>query len=118
MRMVERTYTIREITEQDRAENDRRVANAQARGEFEEAGWWRDSLARWEEEQGQQGELLVCPVCQASWLQPTYNKRGPARVHRRSGAQANWESVHRLRKEIQTLQEELGRVLDSLEPET
>jgi hypothetical protein len=115
MRMVAQTYVIRKIEDADRAKYGRRIANAEARNDPEEAQFWKDALAQWETEQGEERERMVCPVCQSSWLTPTSS--GTSRPHRRSDIEhPNWDKVRQLRKEIQTLQAELDRVLEGLEP--
>jgi hypothetical protein len=114
MRMVSQTYVIRKIEDADRATYARRVTNAEADGDAESARFWTDSLAEWGRDQGQERERLVCPICLSSWLTPT--SRGTSRPHRRHDVdRPSWDTVRRLRKEMQVLQGELDRALDALE---
>ena len=93
----------------------RHIANAEARGDFEDERFWRDALTQWEREQGQEYERLVCPVCRSAWLTPTSS--GTSRPHRRFDLESSsWDRVRQLRKDIQILQSELDRLLDALEP--
>src|SRR5713101_562703 len=71
MRMISRTYTIRNIEAADCEQWEWRAQRAEARGDSEEAQALTDSLAKWEKEQGQERERLVCAVCQSAWLKPT-----------------------------------------------
>ena len=113
MRMVPQTYAIRTVEDADRAKNARFIANAEARGDLEDAQFYKESLAEWERDQGQEREHLVCPICRSSWLTPTAS--GTSRPHRRYDIdQPSWDKVRRLRKEIQELEAELDRVLDAL----
>src|SRR5437899_1106481 len=48
MHMVVETYRSRDITEADRATTARRVASPDARGDEEDAQFWRDSPVQWE----------------------------------------------------------------------
>jgi hypothetical protein len=114
--MVSRTYTVRKIEPADRAKNERFVEWAEARGDMEQAQAYRESLAQWETQQGQEKEKLVCAVCGTPWLSPT--ARGTARPHRRHDVEEpSWDKVRLLRKDIQALQTELDRVIDALEPQ-
>jgi hypothetical protein len=61
MQMVLRIYRVRAVEESDRAGTEWRVERAQARGDLEGAQIFRESLQRWEAEQGQENEVLVCP---------------------------------------------------------
>ncbi len=113
--MVSRTHIVRKIEPADRAENERFIQNAIDRGAPEEAEMYRRSFADWEREQGQEREELVCAVCGDCFLKPT--QRGTARPHRRWGIdEPSWDRVRQLRKEFQTVQAELDRVLEALEP--
>jgi hypothetical protein len=115
MTMVSRTYTIRKVEPEDRAQYARFAQNATQRGDVEEAEGYKQSLEDWEREQGQEREVLVCAVCGSRSLTPTSS--GTARPHRRFDVeQPTWDQARRLRKEIQTLQAELDRVLEALEP--
>jgi len=106
---------IRQIEEADRQEYAHRIASAEARGELDEAQAWRKAFADWEREQGQERERLVCPICGSIWLAPT--AKGTSRPHRRYDiSAASWDRVRELRADIQTLQAELDRLLDELEP--
>ena len=70
----------------------------------------------WEAEQGQENGVLVCPVCECSWLSPT--ARGTSRPYRRWGErQSSRERVRQLRRDIQTLQGELDQELEMLQEE-
>ena len=111
MKMVPRTYRVRNIEGSDRA----KWAQAEeARGELDMAEMTRESLRQWEREQGQEKEALVCPVCGNSWLTPT--ARGTSRPHRRGGQhEPSWDRVRQLRAAIQTLQSELDQELEALE---
>ena len=105
---------VRRIDPVDRTKNARHIENAEARGDPEEVQIIKDVFAEWEREQGQERERLVCAVCGSIWLTPTSS--GTARPHRRDDVeQPTWDTVRRLRKEINALQAELDRVLDSLE---
>jgi len=116
MGMVSRSYVIRKIEQVDREQNELRVKRAAARGDYEEAEIIKDSFMVWEKEQGLPRERLVCAVCGSIWLTPTAS--GTARPHRRDeAARPTWDKARQLRKDIQTLQTELDRVLDSLAPE-
>jgi len=66
--MISRTYTIRNIEAADCEQWEWRAQRAEARGDSEEAQALRDSLAKWEKEQGQERERLVCAVCQSGAL--------------------------------------------------
>lgn len=113
--MVPRSYQIRHIGEADRADNAWRIERAEARGDPEEAQILKDVFAEWEQEQGQTRERLVCAVCGDPWLSPTAKET--ARPHRRRDVAApSWDRVRELRQDIQTLQAELERVLEALEP--
>ena len=113
--MVPRTYEIRKITDDDRANYLLRIERCEARGDHEEAEGHRQFLADWEREQGESRERLVCAVCGAQWLSPT--AKGTARPHRRDdSAGPSWDRVRQLRKDIQALQEDLDRQLEALEP--
>lgn len=68
MKMVTRTYRVRQIEESDRAKWEGWAQAEEARGEFDMAQMTRESLRQWEKEQGQEKEELVCPVCQRQWL--------------------------------------------------
>jgi hypothetical protein len=116
MRLVSRSYTVRKIEPTDRAKNELWIKHAEERGDIDEAAALRDSFAEWEKEQGLTRERLVCAVCGSSWLSPS--SRGTARAHRRDDdpARPTWDTARQLRHEIKTLQAELDRVLDLLEP--
>lgn len=115
MRMASRSYKVRKIEPADRSDNEFRIKRAEARGDSEEASLIRASFGQWEKEQGQQRERIVCAVCGSAWLTPT--TKGTARPHRRDDAEESlWEKVRTLRKDIHTLQTELDRVLEKLEP--
>jgi hypothetical protein len=115
MRMVAQAYVIRKIDTEDRAKNARWIAHAQLRGDPEEVAVLEAAFAEWERDQGQERERLVCAVCESSWLSPTAS--GTARAHRRlDGALPSWDRVRRIQKEIRTLQAELDRLLEALEP--
>jgi hypothetical protein len=114
MTMVSRTYVVRDITEEDRAQNAYFVRNAEERGELEEAEAYRQSLLEWEKEQGQTKQRLACPVCGDSWLSPT--SRGTSRPHVRHDIERpTLERARQLQRDIKVLQEELERVLSALE---
>jgi hypothetical protein len=115
VRLVSRTYTVRNVSDADRAKYARWAAAAESRGDPDEARSYRQSLTEWEKDQGQKREAHVCAVCGDPWLVPT--AAGTARRHRRHDGEAvTWDRVHQIRKDIAALQEELGRVLDRLEP--
>ena len=118
MRMVSGTYLIRRIEANDRAIQARQVARAEEAGDLEEVQMIANSYAKWEKEQGQERERLVCSVCGSIWLKPTAN--GLARPHRRDdeGEKPSWDKVRSLRKEIQVLQAELDRLLGALEDQS
>ncbi len=114
MTMVSRIYKIRAIEPADLAKNERFIEWAKARGDVDQAQAYRDSLAEWEKEQGQEREQLVCAVCGSPWLTPT--ARGTSRPHRRHDVeQPSGDKARQLRKEIQALEAELDRVLNALE---
>ena len=114
MKMVTRTYRVRQIEESDRAKWEGWAQAEEARGEFDMAQMTRESLRQWEKEQGQEKEELVCPVCQRQWLRPT--ARGTSRPHTRwDMPQPSWDRVRQLRGDIQTLQAELDKELEALE---
>jgi hypothetical protein len=95
MRMVPRTYVVREITPEDRAKYTRFAQNARDGGDIEEAADYEKSLTEWEKEQGQERGRLACPVCGGSFLVPT--SQGTSRPHRRSGLdEPSWEKVRQL----------------------
>ena len=74
----------------------------------------RDNLRRWEQEEGQAREELVCPICQRPFLVPT--AKGTSRTHTRWDVpQPSWDRVRQIRKGIQEMQAELDRELDRLE---
>jgi len=99
---------------EDRADNARRIQRAEANGDDEMVQIIANSFAQWEHEQGQKRERLVCAICESIWLKPTSS--GDARPHRRDDFERpTWDTVRRLRNEIQALQAELDRVLDALE---
>lgn len=113
--MVSRTYTVRNIEPSDRERYARLATHARDRGDAEEAASYEQALADWEKDQGEERERLACPVCGDSFLVPT--ARGTSRPHRRAMFdQPSWGKVRDLRKQIQTLQAELDRVLEALEP--
>jgi hypothetical protein len=115
LQMVYRTYQVRQIDESDRAKWEGWAQAEEERGEFDMAQATRDSLKRWESEQGQEKEELVCPICQRRFLQPT--ARGTSRPHTRWDVpQPSWDRVHQIRRDIQALEAELDRQLDMLEP--
>ena len=114
MQMVPRTYVTRSIEDTDRADHARRLARAEERGDLEELEIIKESFSRWEQEQGSKYERLACPVCRDGFLVPTAS--GTSRPHaRRDWTQPSWDRVRRLRKDIEALQAELDRVLQSLE---
>lgn len=116
LRLVSRTYKIRDVTESDRQKYARMVRTAESRGDIEDAVSYREALATWEKEQGEDSEALVCAVCGDPWLTPT--AKGVARRHRRrDGGVASWGRVRELRKDIAALNEELDRQLLALEPD-
>lgn len=111
-----RTYRVREVTDSDRQKYAGMVRAAESRGDLDDAASYREALATWEKEQGEEREALVCAVCGDPWLTPT--AKGVARRHqRRDGGAASWGRVRELRKEIATLNEELDRQLLALEPD-
>jgi hypothetical protein len=113
---VSRAYTVRDVTESDRQKYARMVRAAESRGDIEDAESYRESLAKWETEQGEEREAQVCAVCGDPWLTPTAS--GTARRHRRrDGGAASWGRVRELRKEIAILNQELDRQLLALEPD-
>jgi hypothetical protein len=113
--MVAWTYVIRQIEDSDRVDRERQIKSAEARGDYEEAQIIKETFSRWEREQGQQKEKLVCPVCGDPMLVPT--AKGISRPHtRHNWAPPSWDRVRQLRKDIETLHAELDRVLESLEP--
>src|SRR5438445_5686995 len=115
MQMVARTYVVRQIEDSDRLDYDRQVESAEARGDSDEVAIIKETLARWERDQGHEEEKLVCPVCEDRWLTPTF--KGTSRPHRRRDwERPSWDRVRHLGKDIQSLQAELDRVLESLEP--
>jgi hypothetical protein len=117
LQLVSRTYLVRQIEESERAKWEGWAQAEEERGEFEAAERRRDFLRRWEEEQGQDKEQLVCPICGSRWLKPT--GRGTSRPHTRwDVAQPSWDRVRQLRKDIQVLQGELDRELDLLEDQS
>jgi|GEM_PF-3864475 len=69
--MVYHTYQFRQIEESNRAKWEGWAQAKDERGDFDEAQGTRDFLKKWEEEQGQEKEELVCPTCQRRWLTPT-----------------------------------------------
>lgn len=79
VRLVSRVYTVREVTESDRQKYDRMVRAAESRGDIEDAESHRESLAKWENEHGQEREVQVCAVCGDPWQTPT--AKGVARRH-------------------------------------
>jgi hypothetical protein len=112
--MVYRTYQVQQIEESDRAKWAGWAQAEEEPGEFEEAQATRDFLRRWEAEQGQDKEELVCPICERRWLQPT--ARGTSRPHTRWDVpQPSWDRVHQIRQDIQALQVELDRPLELVE---
>ncbi|HUY24338.1 MAG TPA: hypothetical protein VMV09_03410, partial [Candidatus Saccharimonadales bacterium] len=114
MKMVPRTYRVRQIEETDRVDSEWRAERAEARGDLEEAQIIRSALKRWESEQGQEREELIFPVCESRWLSST--ARGTSRPHRRWGQhEPSWNRVRQLRADIQTLQAELDKELEALE---
>jgi hypothetical protein len=116
MQMISRSYVVRKIEPADRAKNDLWIKHAEERGDLDEAAAVRDSFAEWEKEQGFTRERLMCAVCGNAWLSPT--SKGTARAHRRDDDpdKPTWDAARRLRQDIKTLQAELDRVLDLLEP--
>ena len=115
MQMVSRTYVIRNIEPADREKNALRITRAEERGDLDEAEIIKRHFDEWEREQGQTREQMVCAVCGDVWLTPT--GRGTARPHaRRDLEQPSWDRVREIRKDIQTLEAELDRLLQALEP--
>lgn len=114
--MVSRTYVIRHIEPADRDKNAWRIAQAEERGDPEEAELIKRHFDEWEKDQGQSRDQLVCAVCGDVWLTPT--AKGTARPHaRRDVEHPSWDKVRQLRKDIQTLEAELDRLLQALEPD-
>ena len=113
--MVSSKYVIRRIEANDRAIEARQIARAEAADDPDEVRMVVDFYAKWEREQGEERERLVCAICGSIWLKPTAN--GLARPHRRDdeGEKPTWDKVRSLRKEIEVLQAELDRVLSALE---
>lgn len=66
-----RTYIVRKVDESDRAKWEGWAQEEGERGEFDMAQLTRDTLRKWEQEQGQEREELVCPICQRRFLRPT-----------------------------------------------
>ena len=115
VRMVSRSYTVSAPSAADREKFERFARAAQTRGDSEEAEAYRETISNWEKDQGQTREVLVCAVCGDRWLSPT--AKGTARRHqRRDGEEASWDRVRQVRKDLAALQEELDRLLASLEP--
>jgi hypothetical protein len=113
---VNRTYTIRPVTDADRAQYARFVEYATERGDLEEADYYRSVIPKWETEVGQEREALVCSICGRSSLVPT--RTGTARKHQRWDTEPpSWARVSQIRKEIKALNEELDRQLLALEPD-
>ena len=113
--MVARSYAVRAIAAADREQYDRWIRSAHRRGDGDEAESYRESLAKWEREQGQEREVLACAVCGDAWLTPT--AKGTARRHqRRNGEDASWDQVRQIRKDLAALHDELDRLLAALEP--
>ena len=111
--MVSRTYTIRTIEGEDRVKNERMIQSAKRRGDLEDAESYDKAFRQWENEQGEEREMLVCAVCGDRWLKPTTS--GRARPHRQSGRdQPSWDKVRQLG--IESLQAEVHRPLEALEP--
>lgn len=116
VRMIPRSFRIREITASDREENALRIVKAEERGDHDEAAAIRNAFAKWESEQGHDEERLTCAVCGDWWLTPT--RSSTTRPHRRSVAnEPTWDKVRQLRKQINALQHELDRLLEALEPD-
>jgi hypothetical protein len=114
MQMVSRTYVIRNIEPADREKNALRITRAEERGDAEEAEIIKRHFDDWEREQGQTREQLVCAICGDVWLTPT--GKGTARPHaRRDMEEPTWDKVRQIRKDIQTLEAELDRLLQALE---
>jgi hypothetical protein len=115
--LVSRSYVVRKIEPADRTKWDLWIKHAEERGDPDEVQGLRDSFAEWEKEQGFTRERLVCAVCGSATLTPTAS--GTARLHRRSDDwnTPTWDTARRLRDDIKTLQAELDRVLDQLEPD-
>lgn len=65
--MVTRNYTVRDIAAADREKYDRWIKAAEGRGDADEAKSYRESLSKWEAEQGQEREVLACAVCGDTW---------------------------------------------------
>ncbi|MGA7088925.1 MAG: hypothetical protein WB116_11750 [Candidatus Dormiibacterota bacterium] len=61
--MVYRSFLVRQIDASDRAKWEGWAQAEEERGEFEAAQGTRDFLQKWEAEQGQSKEELVCPIC-------------------------------------------------------
>ena len=114
--MVSRTYIIRHIEPADRDKHVWSVARAEERGDLDEVEIIKRHFFEWEQEQGQMREKLVCAVCGDAWLTPT--ARGTARPHvRRDIDQPSWGRIRQLRDDIKTLEAELDRLLQALEPD-
>ena len=115
MNMVPRTYLIRKIEPADRQDNAVQIAEAYERGDPEWAEMVQRAFDDWERNQGQTEERLVCAVCGDALLKPT--ARGTARPHARRDIQRpTWDRVRQLRQDIKTLEIELDRVIQALEP--
>jgi hypothetical protein len=115
MKMMQRTFTRRRIEEADRQKFAGFVEAAEARGDHDDAQFYRDSVAEWEVTAGHTDQRMVCAICGSTWLIPT--SRGTARPHRRHDmSPPSWDQVRQLRQDIQTLEAELDRLLTSLEP--
>ncbi len=99
MQMVSRTHVIRNIEPADREKNALHIAQAEERGDLEEAEIIERHFDEWGKEQGQTREQLVCAVCGDVWLTPT--SKGTARPHaRRDVQEPSWDKVRQIRKEI------------------
>ena len=104
--MVYRAYQVRQIEVSDRAKWESWAHAEKERGDFEEAQGARDFLKKWEAEQGQEKEELVCPICQRRFLQP--RARGTSRPHTGWDVlQPSWDRVRQLRNDIQALEADL-----------
>jgi hypothetical protein len=114
MQLVPRTHVVRKVEERDRAKWEGWAQAEEELGEFDMAQMTRATLRKWKQDEGQEREELVCPICERRFLVPT--TKGASRTHtRRDPPQPSWDRVRRIRKDIQELQTELDREPDRLE---